>query len=534
MSSQWEQISQRARQKVLDDIPADWKISQDKLPAEDVLDVTGVPAASGILDEQELAITESLATEIVAKIAKGEWKAEAVTRAFCKRAAIAHQLTKCLTVIMFDDAIKRAKELDTHFEKTGKVTGPLHGLPISLKDNFDVTGYTSSVGFCSWAEEIRKQDSTIVITLKSLGAVPYVKTNVPTAMMIAETVNNTYDRTVNPRNRKTTSGGSSGGESALLAIKGSVLGIGTDIGGSLRIPAACTGTFTLKPSFGRFPHFDARSGLSGQEAVASIHGPMARSIADLRLYAEHVVGTQPWSRDPKCIEIPWRQVEIKSKPKIAVLWDNGMVRPTPPVARALKETVAKLKSQGYEIVEWSNEDHAEAMELLGRFFVADGGTSIEKILEPVGEPWRPEMEPYKQAKDIGAYELWQLQKRRTALAKRYLDRWAAVEGLDAILGPTTPYATPKNGEFRHVGYTCVFNILDYSCVSFPTGISVDKEKDVADLSAKAHSELDAQTQKEYDAELSHGLPVSLQLTGRRLEEEKILALTEKVLHDLES
>ncbi|CAK1365780.1 unnamed protein product [Cercospora beticola] len=534
MPTQWEAIAQRARQKVVDDIPTEWKIPQDQLPGDDVTDVTGIPATCGILDQQELAITDSLATEIVAKIAQGSWKAEDVTRAFCKRAAIAHQLTNCLTVIMFNDALQRAKELDAEYQKTGKVTGPLHGLPVSIKDNFNIKGYPSSVGFCSWAEEPMQQDSTIITTLKSLGAVPYVKTNVPTAMMIAETVNNCYDRTVNPRNRKTTSGGSSGGESALLAMNGSALGVGTDIGGSLRIPAACTGTFTLKPSFGRFPHFDARSGLAGQEAVASVHGPMARSLADLRLYAETVVGTQPWTKDPKCIEIPWRQVEIKAKPKIAVLWDNGLVRPTPPVTRALKEVSEKLKAKGYEVIDWTAEDHPEAVELLGRFFVADGGKSVEKILETVGEPVRPEMEPYKQAQEIGTYDLWQLQKQRTALAKRYLDRWNAVGGLDAILGPTTPYASPKNGQFRHVGYTGVFNILDYSAVSFPTGVTVDKSKDLADTSVQAHNDIDAQTQREYDPEVSHGLPVSLQLTGQRLQEEKILAIAEKVLSDLQS
>lgn len=95
MSSQWETIAKRARQKVVDDIPAEWKIPQDQLPGDDVTDVTGIPATCGILDQQELAITESLATDIVAKIAQGEWKAEDVTRAFCKRAAIAHQLVCC-------------------------------------------------------------------------------------------------------------------------------------------------------------------------------------------------------------------------------------------------------------------------------------------------------------------------------------------------------------------------------------------------------------------------------------------------------
>ncbi|EME42792.1 hypothetical protein DOTSEDRAFT_173217 [Dothistroma septosporum NZE10] len=531
-NEQWKDISKKAQQKVIDDIPLEWRVPTNRLPRYEVKDVTGFPAKSGLLSEHDLQITDANATEIVAKLARGDWKSEDVTRAFCKRAAIAHQLTNCLTVIMFDDAIERAKELDAEFEKHGKPTGPLHGLPVSLKDNFNIPGYPSSVGFCSWASDPMKEESTIVGVLKDLGAVPYVKTNVPTAMMIAETVNNCYGRTSNPLNRETTSGGSSGGESALIALRGSPLGVGTDIGGSLRIPAACTGTYTIRPSFGRFPHFDARSGMAGQEAVASCHGPMARSVADLRLYSENVVNTAPWLKDPKCLEIPWRSVELKAKPKIAILWDNGLIQPTPPVTRALRETAEKLKSKGYEIVDWPNTDHDEAIDLLGSFFVADGGKSIENILNPVGEPFRPEMQGYSDAAELGVHELWQLQKRRTALQKRYLDRWQEIQP-DAILGPVTPYAgAPKAGTFTHVGYTCVFNILDYSSVSFPSGVSVDKEKDVKDKEFTSLNETDKITEEQYDPELCHGLPVSLQLTGRRLEEEKVLALTEKIEGDL--
>ena len=95
---------------------------------------------------------------------------------------------------MFDNAIQRATELDEHYKQTGKTVGPLHGLPISLKDNFNIAGKTSATGFCAWAEEPMQTDSTIVQMLRELGAVAYVKTNVPTAMMIAESVNNCYGR----------------------------------------------------------------------------------------------------------------------------------------------------------------------------------------------------------------------------------------------------------------------------------------------------------------------------------------------------
>lgn len=143
--------------------------------------------------------------------------------------------------------------------------------------------------------------------------------------MIAESVNNTFGRTVNPLNRKLTSGGSSGGESALISFGGSLLGVGTDIGGSLRIPAACTGIFTLRPSFGRFPTANAKSGLAGQEAVNSVNGPMARTLDDIEFFAKNVVGAEPWKLDPKCLPIPWRPVEVGKKLRLGVIWNDGIV-----------------------------------------------------------------------------------------------------------------------------------------------------------------------------------------------------------------
>jgi amidase len=200
--------------------------------------------------------------------------------------------------------------------------------------------------------------------LEGAGAVRYCKTNVPTAMMIAESVNNVFGRTLNPRNRKLTSGGSSGGESALIAFGGSPLGVGTDIGGSLRIPAACTGIFTLRPSFGRFTTQRCASGLAGQEAIMSVNGPMAKTLEDIRLWAKAVVDLEPWQVDAKCLPIPWRSVPIQKRLKIAVMWHDGIVSPTPPVARALRETVRRLQKAGHELTEWKPVLHAAAADFL--------------------------------------------------------------------------------------------------------------------------------------------------------------------------
>ncbi|THV64803.1 acetamidase [Aureobasidium pullulans] len=435
MTRTWQDIAKAKQAALSDSIPPEWRVPTDIMPPDSQLDVTGFPRDSGFFTKDELKYTTAKIPEILQQIHCKAWKAVDVAQAFSKRAA-----------------------------KTGKPIGPLHGLPVSLKDNFNIIGKDSTLGFVSWVGVPATYNTVLVDVLLKAGAVLYVKTNVPTAMMIAESVNNTFGRTVNPLNRKLTSGGSSGGESALIAFGGSVLGVGTDIGGSLRIPAACTGIFTLRPSFGRFPTANAKSGLAGQEAVNSVNGPMAQTLDDIEFFAKNVVNSEPWKLDPKCLPISWRPVDVGRKLRLGVIWNDGIVVPTPPVRRALKHAVEKLQEAGHEIVDWEPELHQEAMDLL--------------------------------------------------------------------VSPTTPFASVEHGKFKHVGYTGVFNILDYSAVSFPSGIYADSELDKAETGIKTLSQMDAQIQAEYNAGAVHGMPVSLQLVASRLEEEKAVAMTRVVLEGL--
>ncbi|THX24511.1 acetamidase [Aureobasidium pullulans] len=547
MTRTWQDIAKAKQTALLDSIPPEWRVPTDIMPPDSQLDVTSFPRDSGFFTKDELKYTTAKIPEILQQIHCKAWKAVDVAQAFSKRAAVCHQLTNCLSETLFPEASERAKFLDDHLQKTGKPIGPLHGLPVSLKDNFNIIGKDSTLGFVSWVGVPATYNTVLVDVLLKAGAVLYVKTNVPTAMMIAESVNNTFGRTVNPLNRKLTSGGSSGGESALIAFGGSVLGVGTDIGGSLRIPAACTGIFTLRPSFGRFPTANAKSGLAGQEAVNSVNGPMARTLDDIEFFAKNVVNSEPWKLDPKCLPISWRPVDVGRKLRLGVIWNDGIVVPTPPVRRALKQAVEKLQEAGHEIVDWEPELHQEAMDLLAQFFVADGAKSVRDILAPVDEPFREEMLPYAQAKEIGVHKMWQLQAKRSKLCKDYLDRWSQA-GLDGILCPTTPFASVEHGKFKHVGYTGVFNILDYSAVSFPSGIYADSELDQAEPGIKTLSQMDAQVQAECEyfsqagsekanagldnAGAVHGMPVSLQLVASRLEEEKAVAMTRVVLEGL--
>ncbi|GAP89722.2 putative fatty-acid amide hydrolase [Rosellinia necatrix] len=528
MGGTWEALAAQKRQELLSSIPEEWRIPSHLLPPDSEDDVTGFPESSGWFTREELDITNSTALELLPKLASGTLKSETVTRAFCKRAAAAHQLVNCLSETCFDRAIETAKALDEHLARGSGPIGPFHGLPVSLKDNFNLKGLDSTVGFTSLVGDPAQHDSELVSVLVKAGAVPYVKTNVPTAMMIAESVNNTFGRTLNPLNRKLTSGGSSGGESALIVFKGSPLGVGTDIGGSLRIPAACTGIFTLRPSFGRFPTLGCRSGLPGQEAVQSVNGPMTRTLADLEHYCKAVVDSEPWHADPRCLPIPWRAAAaaaaLPSKLKVAILWHDGVVLPTPPVTRALRHAADRLTAAGHDVVDWSPEDQLCGAKLLGRMFVADGGRSVARELEKTGEPLRPEMAAYGESREIGGLEYWQLHLERQAFQKRYLDRWKTA-GIDAILAPVTPFSGVENGKFKHVGYTGVYNVLDYAAMSFPTGLVVDRAVDIPrDDAPPPLSDLDQVVRSEYNADVVHGMPISLQLIAQRLEEEKCIEM----------
>lgn len=215
----------------------------------------------------------------------------------------------------------------------------------------------------AFANEPLHKDSLLVTILRDLGAVFYVKTNVPVAMMMAETNNNVWGECRNPLHKYLSPGGSSGGEGALIALKASPLGIGTDIGGSIRIPAAWCNLYGLKPSFGRYPHYGAKPGIAGQEYILSVNGPMSRSLRTLKLYSEAVLSEQsrPWDYDHKCIPIPWRENVIQPpgrKLRLGLIGiDDGLVTVHPPVERALNMTKVALERQGHEVIPWSTEDH---------------------------------------------------------------------------------------------------------------------------------------------------------------------------------
>ena len=272
----------------------------------------------------------------------------------------------CLHEAFFDAALESAAELDDYLHKNGKPKGSLHGLPVSLKDQFHVRGVETHMGYVGWIGTFQGKkgtgkekvfESEMVKELRDLGAVLYCKTSVPHTLMCGETVNNIIGYTYNPTNRHLSSGGSSGGEGALMALRGSPVGFGTDIGGSIRIPAAFNGLYGLRPSTGRFPYEGMANSFDGGPGVLSAVGPLAPTIGALKLVVKGLLSREPWLHDPLVHDIPYR-TEIEEttttqarsgKLCFAVVRNDGECTPHPPVARAVEKVVAALKNAGHKM-----------------------------------------------------------------------------------------------------------------------------------------------------------------------------------------
>ncbi|PYH48277.1 amino acid/polyamine transporter [Aspergillus saccharolyticus JOP 1030-1] len=469
--------------------------------------------------------------KLVEQLKSGQISAEQTTLAYIKRAVLAHQLTNCLTEVVFEKALTQARDLDREFQRTGKVRGPLHGVPVTLKDQFNIKGVDSTLGYVGRSFAPAAEDAILVQLLRNMGAVVLAKTNLPQSIMWAETENPLWGLTTNPRDPSLTPGGSTGGEAVLLALRGSILGFGTDIGGSVRIPQSLMGLYGLKPSSSRLPYHGVPVSTEGQEHVPSSIGPMGRDLSSLCYVSRALITAKPWVFDPNCPPLPWNEDafrRIQSRPMvIGLIADDGVVKVHPPIERALRELSATLEAHGHELVPWDASDHLEYINLMDLFYTVDGGEDIRRDVGVAGEPYLPHVEALvNRGQAISVYDYWQLNKRKATLQKRYLDKWNATlapsgKHVDILLAPTTPHPAIPHRSLRWVGYTKIWNFLDYPAVTFPVD-RVRAEKDVLPTDYQPRNELDAWNWGLYDRKAMDGHPINLQVIGRKLEEEVVL------------
>ncbi|RSM05039.1 hypothetical protein CEP52_006546 [Fusarium oligoseptatum] len=562
--SSWEVRAAAKREAIMAKIPQPWRLAPEDLErAAQQRDLTG-SFIRGFLDKQTISITSMDSLPILELISSGKLSATEVTTAFCKTAAVAHQINNCLHEVFFEEALDRAKYLDDYYTKNNKTVGPLHGLPISLKDQFHVKGVDTTMGYVGWigsnfgisdSKQGHKVESQIVTELLSLGAVLFCKTSLPQTLLFGETKNNIIGQTLNPHNQNLSCGGSSGGEGALMALRGSSLGVGTDIGGSVRIPAGFCGVFSIKPTPERLSYRDVANTNPGQNTYRSTVGFLGTSLDALELLLKSVLSTKPWQRDPSVVPIPFRQKVIDSytsradesdhaksttQPlKIGVFWTDGVVGPHPPVVRGLRIVHDALKSSGHKVVDWEPPSQATAKRVHEAFLMADGAQDIHQQLSLSGEPLIPDLRrPFQLRPPMGLLEYQDLTLQGLAYEREYYTYWNSTadsdgQEVDAVIMPVAPHAAVIPGKYYHTAYTEAINLMNYSAVVIPV-TQADEKIDVFDDSYEPLGEKDKLNWESYDPAIYHGAPVGVQVVARKFEEEKALAIARIVYAAIQS
>ncbi|KAJ7090201.1 amidase [Mycena belliarum] len=512
---------------------------------------------------------KATASEIVERIRRGEWTSLQVVSAYIARTALAQETTNCVTEALFADALQQARDLDAEFVSSKTLRGPLHGVPVSFKDQYDIMGVDSTMGFSALVQKPAENDADVVALLKSAGAIPIVKTNVPQTMFSFECSNPVFGRTTNPYNQGYTSGGSSGGEAALLAMDGAALGVGSDVGGSLRIPSAYCGIYALKPSPLRVAYGGAGVVVPGFDAITSVGGPMGRSVEDLVIFCRITFGVQ--GRDPAVAPVLYREPKLPVKLRFGYYTDY-YIKASPANHRAILETVAALRNSGHECIEFEVPDPTEPFDIFVGLTSADGyktllsniesdplvkcfcifayalslsfrikDSSLFVVAHGTGLPLPTDtIQDAKFAaslratgvKPVREYWGW-LARRDRYIAKFYDQVWNKL-GLDGIIAPVQALPQVSNGNFTTLFSLATATIL-YNVVNSPVGCipvtRIDPAKDGlteewtrAPSPSLVESALYHGKNPVYDPIAMRGMPIGIQLVGRKWEDEKVLAM----------
>ena len=486
-------------------------------------------------------ITTLGASELAALIAHGELSSAEAVEAHIARIERVNPALSAVVVKRYDAARAEARTADTARAR-GEPLGPLHGVPMTVKETLDLAGTPASFGLPSQARRHAARDEVHVARMRAAGAIVLGKTNVAQLLLYFESDNPVYGRTNNPWDVGRTPGGSSGGEAAIIAAGGSPLGLGTDLGGSVRVPATFCGIASFKPTTGRTPDLGRYSVPLGQRAIASQVGVLARRVADVALGVEVING----GRDP-AVEPPMplgdpRAVDV-SRLRVAYYTDDGTFAVAPAVRRAVREAADVLRSQGAQVAAWSPPDAVHALELYLGILTADGGRGLVEMLgrdkrDPriamllmTGQRSRPTLSVLGGllrllgqrglAASLGSFghrdthHYWGLVEAQLMYQRRFAEALDRAEGgpFDLILGPACALPAFRHGASRELmtagGYTTLYNLLGYPAGVVPfTRVRPEEETERA-------PSRDLVVQAAYQVEQgSAGLPIGVQVIAR--------------------
>ena len=375
-------------------------------------------------------------------------------------------------------AREEADELDQLAAK-GQFKGPLHGVPVTIKDSLDTEGIITTGGTLGRKDYVPQRDAPVVARLRAAGAVLLGKTNTPELTLSAETNNLIYGRTCNPFDLACSPGGSSGGSAAIIACGGAALELGSDTGGSVREPAHLCGIAGIKPTSGRTPrsgHIVPHGG-GVMDSLTQI-GPMARYVEDLALTLPIICG--PDGQDPAVVPVAMGDPNDVDLSQLRIAWyaDNGIVPAAREIQRVVGATAQVLKAQGFNIKPGLLPQMRKLVNCSTTLRESANPGLIMRLLERYGttEPG-PDLAGYLTEKSLAAAANFDpaLMETIDAACSRALGFFS---DYDAILCPPShalarPHRSSHDDSFDDWSYVTIYNLLGWPGVSVRAGTSVD-------------------------------------------------------------
>ncbi len=476
------------------------------------------------------------AGDLARGIAARQFSSTEVVSAYIDRQNEVQPRINAVAVALHDQAMAAAKAADRSRPDEGQ---KLYGVPVTVKECFDVVGTATTAGLVGRAADLKSDDAELVSRLRAAGAIITAKSNLAQLELFVESDNPLYGRTNNPWDLARTPGGSSGGEAALVAASASPLGLGTDIGGSVRVPAHFCGLCGLRAT----PGLLSLAGTADQmlfghvAGVPDSAGPLARKVADLRLAMDVLGAPVPGARIDGVV--------------IGIYDDDGFMPASAAVRRAVRQAGQALEAAGAHIVPFEPPGVLEALDLFYGLFTADGAAAYEKLIagELLDTRIRQLMQlatissPLRQALGLGLTvagqrrlshlirttgirtqdEVRAMLNRRDAYGKRFETAMTRA-GVDAVLCPPNALPALTHGASGDLGPAGVSYTALYALLGWPAGVvpvtrvrpgEMDRRARGGDLIDRAARRVDKD---------SAGLPVGVQVAARPRREDLILAV----------
>ncbi len=422
-----------------------------------------------------MKVLESSGSAQAAMLRRGEISSLELVETHLARIGQVNPGLNAVVEVLRDSALAAARESDLRLAR-GEAR-PFEGVPFSVKDSIEVRGTVCSAGTLGYRNNPPSQrDATLVARLRDAGAIPIARTNLPDLLFAFESDNLIYGRTNNPFDPTRTSGGSSGGEAALIAAGGSPFGLGSDAAGSVRLPAHYCGIAALKPTSGRLPRTGHVPPAGGWiESLWQI-GPMGRHVEDLEAMMEILSG--PDGEDRTALPVPFAKPTQIRGIRVAYFTDNGILASDRATQAAVLHAAKALENAGAIVGEYRPPAVDRSYDLEMRFLGPDGGDGLWAFLKSIGSDrthpllggWLEKLAQYRV--DVAGFgALW------SELDLFRSEMYAGLKRFDALLSPVAAFPAVPHGSsirediFPGYSYTMTHNLTGWPAAVVRAGTS---------------------------------------------------------------